>query len=258
MCGKKLSEDISGSFFIVLMHNLQNSILYGNCAFTVRFFVHPFWYYEDTENECIEKRRQKMLYYSQNSKQKTVHFMTCRHGKSMLLQNLAGFETLDEAQKAGYRLCKHCNPLVGFYRRELSKVSEYCKSKRIRHHFKDNVIHLNTPYSCWQLVTNESGGIILYHKNRWELKRDVKSPVKGFHFQGKQCAGLLEYCEYIVGHDAYRLNNPEKKPPRWERKPPKKGTHAWRAEQKREEKRDRRKAIANVYHLFALLDAAKA
>ena len=199
-----------------------------------------------------------MLYYSKNGKSKIVHFVSCRHGKAMLLQNLGSFNTLAEAKRAGYRLCKHCDPLARFYRCESKNVSKFCKSHHMSQRLQGGAICLNTPYSGWQLVCGDEGEILLYHRNRWELKRDSKSAVKGFHHQNMQCDSLLEYCEYIVKHDKYRRENPEKKPPKWEHKPPKKGTNAWRSAQKREAKRDRRRAIDNVFHLFAQLEAARA
>jgi len=140
----------------------------------------------------------------------------------------------------------------------LKNVSKCCKSHHMSQRLQGGAICLNTPYSGWQLVCGDEGEILLYHRNRWELKRDSRSAVKGFHHQNMRRDSLLEYCEYIVKHDKYRRENPEKKPPKWEHKPPKKGTNAWRAEQKREAKRDRRRAIDNVFNLFAQLEAARA
>ena len=199
-----------------------------------------------------------MLYYSLKGKEKIVHFASCRHGKAMLLENLGSFDTLAEAKRAGYRLCKHCDPVARFYRQGVKDARNYCRSKHVSHQLKNGVITLNTGRSGWCLVCGDEGEVLLYHKNRWELKRDAHSAVKGFHRQYQYCNSLLAYCKYVIEHDLYRKEHPAKKPPQWECKAPKKGTNAWYAAQRNEEKRNRRRAIAHVFDLFAQLEAARA
>lgn len=201
-----------------------------------------------------------MLYYSKNSKSKIVHFASCRHSKSMLLENLGSFETLREAQEAGYRLCKHCNPVFPFYRSTRVQTQDYCRQNGIACEIYWQYVRLWTPHSSWRIVPTDNGEVALYHKNQWESYRDAQSSVKGFHLQNKRCKSLLDYCKYIVEHDQYRCACPAQKPnyAKLPKPPAPKGSKRWVKEQKREAKRERRRAIDNVFNLFAQLEAARA
>ncbi|MBS7276609.1 MAG: hypothetical protein KIG76_08930 [Eubacteriales bacterium] len=103
------------------------------------------------------------------------------------------------------------------------------------------------------------GSIYLYYKNTRFKKKDVDSPVWGYHLQKAFYKDMTSFLKYIVDHDKYRfsyLDKPLK--PKGGKKPPVKGTKRWRAEQERQKKRDRRAAIKNVYYIFEELDAARA
>ena len=201
-----------------------------------------------------------MLYYSKNNKSKIVHFISCRHSKLMLLENLGSFETLKEAWDAGYRLCKHCNPVFPFYRATRKSTEDYCTQNGVAYEIYHQCVRLCTPHSSWRITPTDSGEVALYHKNQWESYRDAESAVKGFHLQHKHCRTLLDYCRYIVEHDRYRRACPAQKPSyaRPPKPPAPKGSKRWVKEQKREAKRERRNAIANVFNLFAQLEAARA
>lgn len=108
-------------------------------------------------------------------------------------------------------------------------------------------------------MENDEGSIDLYYKNTRFKKKDVDSPVWGYHLQKAFYKDMTSFSKYIVDHDKYRfsyLDKPLK--PKGGKKPPVKGTKRWRAEQERQKKRDRRAAIKNVYYIFEELDAARA
>lgn len=200
-----------------------------------------------------------MFYFSLNSRSKVVHYEGCKHLKMISESNLETFETLADVKKNGYHLCKCCNPVAKFYRRNKKQNASLVSDNRLIYYFDHDVVEIKSIHSQWKLVANNSGGVDLYHKNTKFKKKDVNSPVWGYHFQKAFYKDMPSYLQYIIEHDKYRfsyLDQPLK--PKGGKKPPVKGTRRWRAEQERLKKRERRAAIKNVFYIFDQLDAARA
>ena len=76
------------------------------------------------------KRGVNMFYYSKKSRKKVLHLETCSTKALISEKNLGSFETLQEAYKKGYRLCRHCSPLVRQYRQVKDECCTYSMKKR--------------------------------------------------------------------------------------------------------------------------------
>lgn len=70
-----------------------------------------------------------MLYYfSRNSGRRIVHTAECSYIKNVDIEHVGAFETLDEAYKSRYRLCRCCNSLRKQYKRELTSLIDFSRA----------------------------------------------------------------------------------------------------------------------------------
>lgn len=195
-----------------------------------------------------------MYIYSEHSRYRVVHTGDCFHSKRITPEHSKQFDTLEAAIKAGFRLCKHCNPMVGQFRQEQGEILDYCYQQGMTCVWVRAGVRVETPFSRWMIVPSpQAGGSELYHKNTQKRKtppEDILYP--GFHRQRVCYDTLLPYFTYILDHDRYRKENPLPAP----KAPAKKGTKRYRKEQKRAKKRTKREAVRNVLRLFDRLEAA--
>ena len=198
-----------------------------------------------------------MYYSSKNSRKKVVHSSDCFHIQDMEVSNIRSFETLEDAYESGYRLCRHCSPIAKQYRKERDVMTEFCRKHAVLFFLHDKFIGICTPYSKWRIVPAKgSKGLALYHKNTYESKRDIESPVPGYHLQRVSEKSVQAYLEYIVEHEYYRMMNPVYiRPQKKAKEPPRKGTKRYRKQQAKAERQERRKAIANVLNMIDDLSA---
>ena len=68
-----------------------------------------------------------MYYYCKNSRKKIIHSIECFHVHKTEIDNIGWFESLPEAYEQGYRLCKHCSPLIKYYKREDDEIFDFCR-----------------------------------------------------------------------------------------------------------------------------------
>ena len=198
-----------------------------------------------------------MLYYSQNSR--IAHFEGCHHLKMIQDDNINCFDTYAEARENGFRICKCCDPVMKAYKNETEELTTFCAENGLICFAKDSVVYLQTVHSKWKVMPSDEGGLIVYHKNTRFKKKDIQSPVSGYHLQNFNCKDILGVCKYVLDHDCYRYHNPLKKDKKAGAKTGSpKGSRKWRAQQERIKKQNRRNAIKNVYFIFDQLVAARA
>ena len=217
------------------------------------------------------------LVYSVNSHRKIVHLSHC-----MILQRIPKgsrrtFESLEEAQSHGYRLCNCCPSIAGKYRKERKQVDDFCKDNGFTFKLLDGTIHVISRHDCWRIIVNGNNkSLFLYHKNTGKRYRKETHPsiVPGFHSQGFRSKTILGYLEYIASHDAYRDEHPctEATPPAMDKvcdmpqwikdkygqdynfAAPSykkiKGTKRYRKEQARRKRQERRASIIRVNALL--------
>jgi len=190
-----------------------------------------------------------MYYYNKNSRKKVVHAAECFCIRNRPSDAFGCFETLQEVEANGYRLCRHCSLLARQYRKECAALTEYCRKNAVSIFFDDRFIGIYTPHSHWRLILNEGNeAFSLYHENSYESKRDADSAVPGYHLQ-RVCKGSVQgYLEYVVEHERYRRMNPLYI--REQKQLPRKGTKRYKKQQAKAERYARRKAIARVLTLI--------
>ncbi len=202
-----------------------------------------------------------MYYYCKNSKKKIIHSFECFHVNNTEIDNIGCFDSLTEAYERGYRLCKHCSPLIKHYKREDNEIVDFCRKNGLSVHLGNQCISIVSIGSKWKIALDKKNRIVLYHKNDFTTSKDRLSQISGYHLQGDaRRNSIVAYLQYIVDHDYYRMLNPvyipEKK--KKESPPPRKGTKRYKSNQRRIEKYERKKAIKNVLDLIESLSIPSA
>ncbi|MBQ2730141.1 MAG: hypothetical protein IJF69_05150 [Clostridia bacterium] len=196
-----------------------------------------------------------MYYYCKNSSKKIIHSIDCFHVQHTEIDNIGWFETLTEAYEQGYRLCNNCSPLVKHYKREDNEITEFCRKNGLAVHFGNKCISICSPRSQWKIALDKKNKIVLYHKNDFTTDKDHLSEISGYHLQDDaRRNSIVDYLQYIVDHDYFRMLNPAYIPQKKkDSPPPRKGTKRYKSAQRRIEKYERKKAIKNVINLIESL-----
>lgn len=193
-----------------------------------------------------------MYCYCKNSRKKIIHSIECFHVRKTEIDNIGWFESLSEACEHGYRLCKHCNPLVKCYKREDNEIIDFCRKNGLSVRLESKYIYICSIKSKWKIALDKKNRLVLYHKNDFTTNKDHLSEISGYHLQGDVLRNsIIAYLQYIVDHDYFRMVNPLYIPQNKKvSPPPKKGTKRYRKSQRRIEKNERKKAIKNVLDLI--------
>lgn len=190
-----------------------------------------------------------MYFYSKKSHKKIVHLSHCSYFQYMSHESIGKFENIEDAQTAGYRICKCCAPISKYYRKEYYKIKDYAAKNGIAFYLNDGALIIQTPRSKWKIITNGNRNyIFLYHKNIYNKGKD-KSLVPGYHSQSVRRSTIMGYLKYIVDHDNYRMKNPEYHGPVYV-EPARKGTKRYKKEKTKERKRERYQSVMRVLALI--------
>lgn len=197
-----------------------------------------------------------MYYYSKKSKNRILHTQFCFHIRRVDPDDIGWFETLSEAYAQGYRLCKHCSPIAGQFRKESKAIYDYCRDNGLAVRLDCRSISVASPSSKWKITLGSGGRLVLYHHNTHQTAQDGFSEIRGYHLQGDVSRdSVVDYLEYIVEHDYFRMLHPVYDQPGKGSLPPKKGTKRYRREQRKLKAREKRRAIRNVLNLIDALNA---
>lgn len=192
-----------------------------------------------------------MVFYSVVSKKKVFHLPHCSFVRSMKPENRKTFESPEEARANHYCQCGCCSPVGQRLRKERKAVTDFSQRNGASCYLHDGQLIVTTYMSKWKItVSGKANKLTLYHRNTLGVL-DPASPFPKYHHQKVHCDSIVEYLNYIVEHDYYRMRTPLQLPPRKKEKP-RKGTKRWKKQQKKEKKIAKRAAIRNVY---ALLEA---
>lgn len=192
-----------------------------------------------------------MYYYSKNSGGRIVHIGTCRYYHKFSEKNKGCFYTLEEANAAGYYMCKCCSPIRKFLLGNESTLNAFCQKNGIAYYLSNNEIIVEAPYSRWKIcMLSNRKKIALYHQNI--INPLEEKEISGYHKQNVFCRSVIEYFQYIVEHEEYRRHNPVLIPVKAE--PPRKGTKRWKKEQERLKKEKRKEQVSRVMQLFEVLE----
>lgn len=151
------------------------------------------------------------LIYSANSHRKIVHLSHCKIIQRIPKSSRRTFDSLEEAQEHGYRLCNCCPSISGKYRKERRQVNDFCKDNGFTFKLLDGTIHVISRHDCWRIIVNGNNkSLFLYHKNTGKRYHKEPNPsiIPGFHSQSFRSKTILGYLEYIASHDSYRDEHP--------------------------------------------------
>ena len=196
-----------------------------------------------------------MFVASKKGSVKILHNQQCFYGKRIRPEDRQLFYTVEEGEKAGYHSCKYCSAIGRHYRKEATKIKQFCEENKIFLQHESREIHVQTPISHWKIVWNEKKGrIFLYHKNVFRRFMEEKEEVPGYHRQPVTKSSIPGYLKYIVIHDKWIFHHGN-----GEENKPKESYHGIRRKKyisqvRRMKKKERRSSIRRVYNLLEQLE----
>lgn len=200
-----------------------------------------------------------MYVASIHSRKKIVHKQNCRHVRNIRMENRIYFRTMEEAAQSGYHICLDCSDIVRYYKREEKQILAYCMDNGMSAFINrpDGSLDILTPCSSWKIfIRGRQHSMVLYHKNTFCIDGEV-SDVPGYHYQNVHRSEILQFMQYIICHDFYRLQNPVRVPVRYRYSGGhcRKGTKRYKKQQKRLYRIRRRQEIRRVEKLLQALEA---
>ena len=75
-----------------------------------------------------------MFVASKKGSVKILHNQQCFYGKRIRPEDHQLFYTVEEGEKAGYHSCKYCSAIGRHYRKEATKIKQFCEENKIFHH----------------------------------------------------------------------------------------------------------------------------
>ena len=195
-----------------------------------------------------------MFVASKKGSVKILHNQQCFYGKRIRPEDRQLFYTVEEGEKAGYHSSKYCSAIGRHYRKEATKIKQFCEENKIFLQHESREIHVQTPISHWKIVWNEKKGrIFLYHKNVFRRFMEEKEEVPGYHRQPVTKSSIYGYLKYIVIHDKWIFHHGN-----GEENKPKESYHGIRRKKyisqvRRMKKKERRSSIRRVYNLLEQL-----
>lgn len=218
---------------------------------------------------------------SKTSHRKTVHLHHCRYIRNIPSENRIFFQSIQEANEAGYHLCRCCHPISRYYNKERKLITEFCEGHHYSFMRNDEDLQITSKYDTWKIITNgKEHRLFLYHKNSNPYYTDKKhhSIVPGYHSQAWRSDNVIGYLKYIVEHDSFvadKRSTSSSITPTFRNRSlsseeltrkyslecyqntwhPIKGTKRYKKDQNKKRRLERRKAIQNVYRLIDQLSA---
>lgn len=95
-----------------------------------------------------------MFVASKKGSSKILHNQQCFYGKQIRPEDQQLFYTVEEGEKAGYHSCKYCSAIGRHYRKEATKIKQFCEENKIFLQHESREIHVQTPLSHWKIVWN--------------------------------------------------------------------------------------------------------
>lgn len=152
-----------------------------------------------------------MVFYSKKSNEKVFHLPHCKIAHRIRKEYKLKFDDPTTARQAGYRQCNCCSPVGMRLRKEQKAVDQFCQENGVSYRLEDGQLHIRTPRSKWRIiVSGKANKLFLYHRNSYQKQEKIPSIVPGYHSQAIRHKTIVDYMDYIVQHDAYRLREQER------------------------------------------------
>lgn len=196
-----------------------------------------------------------MFVASKKGSAKILHNQQCFYGERIQRKDRLLFYTLEEGERAGYHSCKYCSAIGRYYRKEKTKIKQFCEENKMLLQHRNTEIHVQMPLSQWKIVWDgKKGHIFLYHKNIFRRFMEEKEEVPGYHRQPVTKTSIYGYLKYIVLHDKWIFHHGN-----GEENKPKESYHGIRRKKyiiqvRRMKKKERRSSIRRVYNLLEQLE----
>ena len=142
---------------------------------------------------------------------KILHLHHCRHIRSIPKENKRLFtkeEAAEMTRRDGYGYCKDCSRMGKTIRKERKTIDQYSEMHHIRYHFDrsdDSLVAISRSGTWKVMFFGKHHTSFLYHKNTRFTEGGL---VPGYHNQQVHYPTLVQYFEYMVKHDEFRLDNP--------------------------------------------------
>lgn len=192
-----------------------------------------------------------MYCYNRKSKEKIIHKVNCFHLAKTKSADIVYFESLEEAYKYGFKLCKHCSKISEAYRKEKKDILSFCAENGLSSFLTRDRLIVTAPCSQWIIIFDENEEPVLYHKNTYQRKYDYLNKIYGYHRQyGTRENSIVAYLGYIIQHEYFRAENPLHF---YFSSSAQKGTKRYRKEQEKKKRTEKRFAVKNVLNLIESL-----
>lgn len=116
--------------------------------------------------------------------------------------------TKEEAERAGFRICKCCNGMGHHIRTEKRVLEHYEKEKGMVFKHIDGILYVKTEIGCWKMVyTRGNQRIVLYHRNDTDKEINFDIPqYESYHRQldVPYSCSISRYLKYIYEHDRFK------------------------------------------------------
>ncbi len=154
-----------------------------------------------------------MYVSSRRSSDKMVHDENCRYAKMIAPHNREEFRTARDAYQEGKTACIYCTAVMQKLKAEMTDLMNICEANGISIMFDhcDGTLEIVSKVDNWKLAAIDNGRYLnLYHKNTANFSKGC-CPYEGYHFQKQWHRTVLKHVEYIVRHDAYKIEKAREK-----------------------------------------------
>lgn len=145
--------------------------------------------------------------YSEHSKDRVVHQVTCRYAAAIFQEHRRMFSTFNQAENAGYRYCSCCWPLTHMYMKYRTEIRSFAHKRRWLIYIENDQLHILSRHDLWLLIAIPGQqNLELYHRNTRPNhvgKRELSS-IPNYHLQSAFSKSIFDYLIDIDAHDAYR------------------------------------------------------
>lgn len=188
-----------------------------------------------------------MFFYSTKTNKRIFHTENCKYVRAIKEENSGTVVSATQARNDGFRICKCCSRIEKDYKKNENEILKFMYENAIRCNMNKGAMLVETWHEKWMILDSDKNSQYeLHHKNQY--KKGINDSVHGYHNQHVWGSDIMQMFKYIAEHEWYRTVNPLHI--KHEKKPPKKGTKRWLAQQRKQKKKEKNKQIKNVYKLF--------
>ena len=140
-----------------------------------------------------------MVFYSVNSRKNVFHLPHCSHVKKIKPEHRRTFESPEEARKEHYILCRCCSPVGQRFRKERTRVEQFCQEHGVIVYLHDGQLVVTTPRSKWKIVAGgKANKLMLYLTLTIHSHSKIRAGLEVLRFQPRPCFPHILYPMWIM------------------------------------------------------------